>query len=184
MKHKLSEEHPLQPIRVQLAVELIRSTGLIEHCHLLPPRSATDAELELVPSTDSAQRDRASGVCTYNDAAVACQWLKNQGHRVAYVDVDVHHGDGVEDIFQGDPAVLTISLHESGHWLFPGTGFPQDAGAAKGAGAAANLPFMPYTWDEPWLEAFEKVVPALLRRFKPTVLVTQDGCDSQIGRAS
>jgi acetoin utilization protein AcuC len=125
-----------------------------------------------------AHRDRASGFCTYNDAAIACEWLKRQGHRVAYVDVDVHHGDGVEDIFQGDPDVLTISLHESGHWLFPGTGFPQDSGIGRGRGFAANVPFVPFTWDEPWLMAFEKVVPALLRRFQPTVLVTQDGCDT------
>src|SRR5437879_4163562 len=122
-----------------------------------------------------AHRDRASGFCTYNDAAIACAWLKQQGHRVAYVDVDVHHGDGVEEIFQSDPDVLTISLHESGHWLFPGTGFPQDSGVGKGKGCAANLPFVPYAWDEPWLYAFEKVVPALLRRFKPPVLVTQVG---------
>jgi len=125
-----------------------------------------------------AHRDRASGFCTYNDAAVACEWLKRQGHRVAYVDVDVHHGDGVEHIFESDPDVLTISLHESGHWLFPGTGFPDEAGVGKGRGTAVNLPFMPYTWDEPWLDAFEAVVPAMLRRFGPTVLVTQDGCDT------
>lgn len=250
MKHHLSDEHPLQPIRVQLAVDLIRSTGLMEHCHLLPPRAATIDEIALVHSREyielvrmlsdparrpqvpmhavdaagfasadnpisgelhegtalvvgaslvaaeqiagggalhvfspsgglhHAHRDRASGFCTYNDAAIACQWLKNEGHRVAYIDVDVHHGDGVEEIFQSDPDVLTISLHESGHWLFPGTGFPQDAGVGRGRGSAANMPFMPYTWDEPWLFAFERVVPALLRRFKPTVLVTQDGCDS------
>lgn len=250
MKHHLSDQHPLQPIRVKLAVDLIRSTGLIEHARLLPPRPATIEELELVHSlgyidlvrrlSDSAQRrmvtpqevdaagfasadnpisdalhegtslvagaslvaaeaiesgaalhafspsgglhhahrDRASGFCTYNDAAIACQWLKDQGHRVAYVDVDVHHGDGVEAIFQSDPDVLTISLHESGRYLFPGTGFPDDCGVGGGRGAAANLPFVPYTWDEPWLMGFEKVVPALLRRFKPTVLVTQDGCDT------
>jgi len=250
MKHHLSDEHPLQPIRVKLAVDLIRSTGLIEHAHLLPPRAATIEELELVhtpeyvelvralsdphrrhtvppraiesagyasadnPISDElhegtslvvgaslvaaeaiqggaalhafspsgglhhAHRGHASGFCTYNDAAIACQWFKERGHRVAYVDVDVHHGDGVEHIFQSDPDVLTISLHESGHWLFPGTGFPQDAGIGEGRGSVANVPFMPYTWDEPWLQAFETVVPALLRRFKPTVLVTQDGCDS------
>src|SRR5207247_7024383 len=119
-----------------------------------------------------AHRDRASGFCTYNDAAVACRWLKDRGHRVAYVDVDVHHGDGVEAIFQSDPDVLTISLHESGRWLFPGTGFPQDSGVGAGKGSAANMPFVPFTWDEPWLMAFDRVVPALLRRFKPTVLVT------------
>ncbi len=250
MKHHQSDQHPLQPIRVKLAVDLIRSTGLIEHCHLLPPRAATLEELQLVHSRDyvdlvrnlsdpsrrrqispdaidqagfesadnpiseelhegtslvvgasmvaaqaiesgaalhvfspsgglhHAHRDRASGFCTYNDAAIACQWLKDQGHRVAYVDVDVHHGDGVEGIFQADPDVLTISLHESGRYLFPGTGYPDDAGAGAGRGSAANLPFAPFTWDEPWLLGFEAVVPALLRRFKPTVLVTQDGCDT------
>jgi acetoin utilization protein AcuC len=250
MKHHLSDEHPLKPIRVKLAVDLIRSTGLIEHAHLLPPRRATIKELELVhsphyvelvrklsdpeqrthvspqeieragfaspdnPISDElhegtslvvgatltaaqaiesgaalhafspsgglhhAHRDRASGFCTYDDPAIACQWLKDQGHRVAYVDVDVHHGDGVEDVFQADPDVLTISLHESGRYLFPGTGFPDDCGTGAGRGFAANLPFLPYTWDEPWLAGFERVVPALLRRFRPTVLVTQDGCDT------
>ena len=250
MKHHLSDEHPLQPIRVKLAVDLIKDTGLIEHAHLVPPRPATVGELELVhsrryvdlvrrlsdpserrqvspdaidaagfasadnPISDElhegtalvvgasmvaaeaiesgaalhvfspsgglhhAHRERASGFCTYNDAAVACAWLRGQGHRVAYVDVDVHHGDGVEHIFESDPNVLTMSLHESGRWLFPGTGFPTDAGVGPGRGTAVNLPFMPYTWDEPWLSAFDAVVPAMLRRFRPTVLVTQDGCDT------
>jgi len=123
-------------------------------------------------------RSRASGFCTYDDPAIACRWLKDRGHRVAYIDVDVHHGDGVERIFYSDPDVLTISLHESGRYLFPGTGFPEDSGTGAGRGAAANLPFVPFTWDEPWLEGFDRVVPALLRRFKPTVLVTQDGCDT------
>ncbi len=123
--------------------------------------------------------DRASGFCVYDDPAVAIRWLLDRGaRRVAYVDVDVHHGDGVEAIFQGDPDVLTISLHESGQWLFPGTGFPQDCGVGPGKRTAANLPYVPFTWDEPWLEGFDRVVPALLRRFKPTVIVTQDGCDT------
>ena len=111
------------------------------------------------------------------DPAVALQLLMVRRARVAYIYVDVHHGDGVEGIFYDDPDVLTISLHESGRHLFPGTGFPDDAGVGPGRGAAANLPFEPFTWDEPWLEAFDRVVPALLRRFKPTILVTQDGCD-------
>jgi acetoin utilization protein AcuC len=250
MKHRLSDQHPLQPIRVKLAVDLIKSTGLIEHSHLLPPRRATVDELEIVHSPEyvdlvrklsdpakrshvsldrieaagfasgdnpigdelhegtllvvgaslvaaeaiesgaalhafspsgglhHAHRDRASGFCTYNDPAIACQWLKDRGHRVAYIDVDVHHGDGVEEIFQTDPDVLTISLHESGRYLFPGTGFTDDCGIGPGRGSAVNLPFMPFTWDEPWLDGFERVVPAMLRRFKPTVLVTQDGCDT------
>ena len=250
MKHHLSDSHPLQPIRVKLTMELIASTGLIEHCHLVPPRRATLEELQLVHSPEyvhlvqqlsgpeqrrkvprdrvieagfdsadnpisdelhegaalvagatmvaaeavaggaalhafspagglhHAHRSRASGFCTYDDPAIACRWLKNQGHRVAYVDVDVHHGDGVEEIFYSEPDVLTISLHESGRYLFPGTGFPEDSGNGAGMGAAANLPYVPFTWDEPWLAGFDRVVPALLRRFQPTILVTQDGCDT------
>jgi acetoin utilization protein AcuC len=92
--------------------------------------------------------------------------------------VDAHHGDGTEAIFFDDPRVLTISLHESGRYLFPGTGFPDEIGVGVGRGTAANLPLQPFTWDEPWLAAFEAVVPPLLRDFRPTVLVTQDGCDT------
>ena len=125
-----------------------------------------------------AMRDRASGFCVYNDVAVAAAWLRGQGHRVAVVDVDVHHGDGTQALFYSDPDVLTISLHESGRYLFPGTGFPDETGEGPGRGAAANLPFLPYAWDEPWLAGFEAVVPPLLRAFQPTVLVTQDGCDT------
>jgi len=127
-----------------------------------------------------ADRARASGFCVYNDVAVAAEWLRRQGHRVAVVDVDVHHGDGTERLFWEQPDVLTISLHESGRYLFPGTGFPEDAGGAAAPRAAANLPFMPETWDEPWLQGLEAAVEPLLRRFRPTVLVTQDGCDSHL----
>jgi len=92
--------------------------------------------------------------------------------------VDVHHGDGTQALFYADPQVLTISLHESGRYLFPGTGFPDETGVGEGRGASANLPLAPYAWDEPWLKAFDAVVPPLLREFRPTVLVTQDGCDT------
>src|SRR6202049_1562583 len=224
MKHHLSDQHPLQPIRVKLAMDLIRSTGLIERSHRPPPRRATIQELELVHSrryielvrklSDPKQRDlvsaeevdeagfgaahnpisdelhegaalvagatlvaaeaiesgaalhafspsgglhhahreRASGFCQYDDPAIACRWRKACVHRVAYVDVDVHHGDGVEEIFYADPDVLTISLHENGRYLFPGTGFPEDCGVGAARGTAANLPFAPFTWDEPWIE--------------------------------
>lgn len=252
MEYRLSEDHPLQPIRVKLAVELIRSTGLVEHAELAPPRLASDEELGLVHSqayvslvkelsdpdlahrvppalvfqsgfgtadnpiadgmhhacaeivggsiaaaeaVDSgaslhafnpagglhhAKRSRASGFCVYNDVAAACAWLRARGHRVAVVDVDVHHGDGTQDLFYSDPAVLTISLHESGRHLFPGTGFTDEVGVGEGRGAAANLPLLPLAWDEPWLVGFEAVVVPLLRDFKPTVLVTQDGCDTHL----
>ncbi len=127
-----------------------------------------------------AMRDRASGFCIYNDAAVAAAWLAKHGHRVAYVDLDVHHGDGVEAIFASDPNVLTISLHESGRYLFPGTGFTGDIGIGPGRGTAANLPYQPYTWDEPWLMGFRATVPPLLRRFQPTFLISQHGCDTHL----
>jgi acetoin utilization protein AcuC len=127
-----------------------------------------------------AMPSRASGFCVYNDAAVAIAWLRERGHRVAYVDVDVHHGDGTEQVFYSDPEVMTISLHESGRYLFPGTGFPGDTGVGGAKGTKANLPYAPYAWDEPWLAGFDAVVPPLLRRFKPTVLVTQDGCDTHL----
>jgi acetoin utilization protein AcuC len=126
-----------------------------------------------------AMRDRASGFCIYNDIAVGIQSLLDQGaKRVAYVDVDVHHGDGVERIFWDDPRVLTISLHETGQMLFPGTGFPVDLGGADAQGTAVNLALPPGTSDAGWLRGFHAVVPPLLRAFDPEILVTQHGCDS------
>ncbi len=125
--------------------------------------------------------DRSSGFCIYNDVAVGIQWLLDQGaERVAYVDVDVHHGDGVERIFWNDPRVLTISLHETGQMLFPGTGFPPDLGGPDAEGSAVNLALPPGTSDAGWLRAFHAVVPPILREWRPQVLVTQHGCDSHI----
>jgi acetoin utilization protein AcuC len=250
LRYRLGPEHPLQPERVRLAVELMNDRGLLRHAEVVPPREATQAELGLCHAvgyvdlvrmlSDPFTRDyveraavreagfgtddnpvadgmheaaatvvggslvaaeavhsgeaahafnpagglhhatagRASGFCVYNDVAVAAAWLRQRGHRVACVDVDAHHGDGTEATFYHDPEVLTISLHESGRYLFPGTGFPDETGVGRGRGAAANLPLHPFVWDEPWLMAFEAVVPPLLRRFRPTVLVTQDGCDT------
>ncbi len=118
----------------------------------------------------------AAGFCVYNDPAVAIAWLLAQGvRRVAYVDVDVHHGDGVQAVFYDDPRVLTISLHESGRYLFPGTGFPAETGAD---GSAVNVALPMGTGDDGWLRAFFAVVPPLLRAFDPELLVTQHGCDT------
>lgn len=126
-----------------------------------------------------AMRDRASGFCVYNDAAAAVARLLALGaRRVAYVDVDVHHGDGVESIFWDDPRVLTISLHESGRTLFPGTGAPTDTGGPGAAGSAVNVALPRGTGDAGWLRAFHAVVPPLLEAFEPDVLVTQQGCDT------
>jgi acetoin utilization protein AcuC len=118
----------------------------------------------------------ASGFCIYNDPAVAIAWLLAQGvERVAYVDVDVHHGDGVQAAFYDDPRVLTVSLHESGRTLFPGTGFPDETGAA---GTSVNVALPMGTDDAGWLRAFSAVVPPLVHAFGPDILVTQHGCDS------
>lgn len=126
-----------------------------------------------------AMRGRASGFCIYNDPAVAIDWLLEHGaERIAYVDVDVHHGDGVEAIFYDDPRVLTISLHESGSYLFPGTGWPDDVGGEGAKGSAVNVPLSPRTTGDVWLEAFDAVTVPLVRAFNPDVLVTQLGCDT------
>ena len=122
---------------------------------------------------------RASGFCVYNDAAVAIACLLAHGVRqVCYVDLDAHHGDGVEAAFFDDPRVLTISLHESGYTAFPGSGFPTDSGHGKAAGTAVNVALPAGTSDAGWLRAFHALVPPLMRAFEPEVLVTQLGCDT------
>ena len=128
-----------------------------------------------------AMPDRASGFCIYNDVAIGIRTLLDQGaERVAYVDLDVHHGDGVERVFWDDPRVLTISLHETGQMLFPGTGFPGDLGGPEARGSAVNVALPPGTGDGGWLRAFHAVVPPLLREFRPEVIVSQHGCDTHI----
>jgi acetoin utilization protein AcuC len=126
-----------------------------------------------------AMRNRASGFCIYNDPAAGIDWLLDHGvGRIAYIDVDTHHGDGVQAIYYDDPRVLTISLHESGRYLFPGTGFPNEIGEADARGTSLNVPLEPGTSGEVWLECFDTVVPAALDAFAPEVLVTQLGCDT------
>jgi acetoin utilization protein AcuC len=126
-----------------------------------------------------AMRASASGFCVYNDLAVAIKWLLSAGaERVAYVDLDVHHGDGVQAAFYDDPRVLTISLHEDPATLFPGTGRPDETGTGAGEGYAVNVALPAGTGDAGWLRALDAVAVPLLRAFEPTVLVTQHGCDS------
>jgi acetoin utilization protein AcuC len=126
-----------------------------------------------------AMPGRASGFCVYNDVAVAIRALLDAGaSRVAYVDHDVHHGDGVEQVFWDDPRVLTISLHETGHVLFPGSGYPAECGGREAEGTAVNIALPPGTGDSGWLRALYAVVPPLVRAFDAEVLVSQHGCDS------
>ena len=123
---------------------------------------------------------RASGFCIYNDVALAVARARDAGHRVLYVDLDVHHGDGVQEMFWDDPEVLTFSIHETGRALFPGTGFVHETGGRGAEGTVVNVPLQPSSGDESWLDVVETVVPALARAFRPSVLVTQHGCDSHV----
>jgi acetoin utilization protein AcuC len=126
-----------------------------------------------------AMARNASGFCIYNDPAIAIAWLLRQGvERIAYVDVDVHHGDGVQAAFWNDPRVLTISLHEHPDTLFPGTGRPAEVGGPDAPGSAVNVALAAGTRDAGWLRAFDAVVPPLLRAFGPQLLVSQHGCDT------
>lgn len=126
-----------------------------------------------------AMPGRASGFCVYNDPAVAIARLLELGaERVAYIDIDVHHGDGVQEIFYNNPRVLTASLHETPLMLFPGTGFPDETGGPDAEGTSVNVALPPGTDDSGWLRAFHAVVPGVLRAFRPQVLFTQCGADS------
>jgi len=125
-----------------------------------------------------AMPSRASGFCYVNDAAIAIMSLLEKGRRVAYIDIDAHHGDGVQEAFYETDQVLTISLHETGNALFPGTGFETDLGRGKGEGYSINIPMPPGSDDELLLFAFSEIVPPLIRKFGPDIVVTQLGVDS------
>jgi acetoin utilization deacetylase AcuC-like enzyme len=126
-----------------------------------------------------AMPDRASGFCLYNDPAVAIAGAVQQFEaRVLYVDFDVHHGDGVQRCFEDDPRVLTVSFHESGRFLFPGTGDVLELGRGAGRGSAINLPMAPGTADASWIEAVEAILPPLCAQFQPDLIVSQHGCDT------
>lgn len=126
-----------------------------------------------------AMRDHASGFCIFNDVVLGITELLAAGaERVAYVDIDVHHGDGVQAAFYDDPRVLTISLHQDPRTLFPGTGMPTEIGAGAAEGTAVNVALPPGTTDGGWLRAFDAVVPGAVRAFRPDVLVSQCGCDT------
>jgi acetoin utilization protein AcuC len=239
--------HPLAPVRVELAMQLVRDLGLLagDDVRVVPPAEVDEARLLAVhepdyvaavraASTDQPVTDlarglgtddvpvfhamhdvslricgatlaaaqevhsgralhavnlagglhhampgAASGFCVYNDIGVAISWLLDQGvERIAYVDVDVHHGDGVQAMFYDDPRVLTISLHETGRALFPGTGFPYESGGPGAEGSAVNVALPPGTGDQGWLRAFHAIVPQLLESFRPQFVVSQQGCDS------
>lgn len=128
-----------------------------------------------------AQRDRASGFCVYNDLVVGiAAAVVEHGARVLYVDFDVHHGDGVQAAFYDDPRVLTVSFHETGRHLFPGTGAVTELGSGAGVGYSVNVPLAPFTEDDSWLEAVSALLPPLVESFRPDLIVSQHGCDGHV----
>ncbi|HEY7874489.1 MAG TPA: acetoin utilization protein AcuC [Actinomycetota bacterium] len=130
-----------------------------------------------------ARRREASGFCIYNDPAVAIARIlaMRPDWRVLYLDVDVHHGDGVQWIFYDEPRILTVSLHQSGRYLYPGTGFEDEIGGAAARGTSANLPLDPYTGGDDYLWALERLLTQLAGAFSPDVVVTQLGADTHWG---
>lgn len=126
-----------------------------------------------------AGQSKASGFCVYNDAGVAIAWLRKEHDcKVAYIDIDAHHGDGVQWGFYDDPNVLTVSIHESGKHLFPGTGDVSEIGKGEAAGSSVNIPLLPRTGSESWSQCFDLVVPDVVEAFKPDFIITQHGCDA------
>jgi acetoin utilization protein AcuC len=163
--------------------------GMYEACALVTGGSVLAADrvwsgtaqhaVNIAGGLHHAMRARASGFCVFNDPAIAIAHLLDRGaDRIAYVDVDVHHGDGVQAAFYSDQRVLTVSLHQTPLSLFPGTGFPGEVGRGPAEGTSVNVALPPGTDDAGWHRAFHAVVPGVLRAFRPQVLVTQCGCDT------
>jgi len=151
--------------------------GTIRAAELVMSGEVTRA-LNLAGGLHHGHRDRASGFCVYDDLAAAIAWIRAaHGARVMYIDYDAHHGDGVQGIFYGDPDVLTLSIHESGRFLFPGTGFVDELGEGEGYGYSLNLPLDPSTEDDSWIELHRDLIPAAAEAFRPDVIVLQNGCD-------
>ncbi|MDR4889264.1 acetoin utilization protein AcuC [Fredinandcohnia sp. QZ13] len=247
IKYRFSDDHPFNQTRIKLTYDLLKSLDLLDDSDIIPPRIATDEELELVhdprfieavklagegklseevghsygigtedtpifPGMHEASalligatlsaadhvmsgkskhalnlggglhhgfRGKASGFCVYNDSAVAIRYMqKKYNVRVLYVDTDAHHGDGVQWTFYDDPDVCTLSIHETGRYLFPGTGNVTERGSGKGYGYSFNVPLDAFTEDESWLHAYTTAFTEVAEFFKPDVIFTQNGADS------
>jgi acetoin utilization protein AcuC len=137
-------------------------------------RDGAQTSLTLGGGLHHCSRDRASGFCLLDDPAIACAILREKFDRVAYVDIDLHHGDGVQWIWYDDPTVLTCSIHETGQTLFPGTGFSEETGARH---TSLNVPLEAHTTGDVWLNAFRQGILPALERFQPQAIVLQMGSD-------
>ncbi|HCC68629.1 MAG TPA: acetoin utilization protein AcuC [Nitrospiraceae bacterium] len=141
-------------------------------------KNIAPAAFSIAGGLHHAMPGRASGFCYLNDPVIGINRILRDGKTVAYIDIDAHHGDGVQFAFYNTSKVLTISLHETGSFLFPGTGDVTEIGKGEGRGFSVNLPFYPETRDEVYLWGFKEIVPPILDAFKPDILVTQLGADS------
>ncbi len=172
-----SGDNPIFPDMHEACARVVG--GVLESCRLVMRGDAAHA-MCVSGGLHHAMRSRASGFCVYNDAGVAIARLKEErpGIRIAYVDTDAHHGDGVQWMFFEDPDVLTVSIHEAGRYLFPGTGEVHEKGTGEGKGYSVNVPLQPYTDDDSFISTFEAVVPEVLRAFGPDLILSQNGCDA------
>ena len=166
------------PIYERMYDAALLSTGSTMLAAQLIAENQVDRAFNISGGLHHAAPDHASGFCIFNDPALAVQFLLNSGKRVAYIDIDAHHGDGVQNAFYDNDRVLTISMHESGQYLFPGTGFVNESGLPPAVGYAINIPLFPYTGDDVYVETFKSLVSPLVRAFRPDVLITQLGIDS------
>ena len=170
-------EHGDNPVFSGMYEASAWSTGASLVAAELISKGESDVAFNCSGGLHHAMPGHASGFCIFNDPVIAINYLTGQGLRVVYVDIDAHHGDGVQHAFYDSNQVLTISLHQSGAYLFPGTGFVNEMGTNAGLGYSVNVPLYPYTNDETYLWAFNQVVPPLVRAFNPDVLATQLGMD-------
>lgn len=152
--------------------------GVVDACDAVMTQGYVAAFVPAAGMHHHAMRDRAAGFGIFNDCAIAILDLIERGLRVLYIDIDVHHGDGVQAALYDTDRALTLSLHESGNWLFPGTGAPDETGTGQGRGYSVNVPLAPGTNDTHWHHAFDAIVPPIFDAFNPDFLITQLGIDT------
>ena len=170
-----TEDNPIFPGMHEATATVVG--GTLRAAELVMSGEATRA-FNIAGGLHHAHRARASGFCIYSDLGAAIAWIR-EAHdaRILYIDYDAHHGDGVQGMFYDDPNVLTFSIHESGRYLFPGTGFVDELGEDKGYGYSLNLPLEPFTEDDSWLALYAELLPPIAEAFRPDVIVLQNGCD-------
>jgi acetoin utilization protein AcuC len=154
------------------------NTGASLQCARLIGEGKVRIAFNIAGGLHHAMADRASGFCYVNDPALTILHFLDEGNRVMYLDIDAHHGDGVQWAFYEDSRVLTVSFHQDGRSLFPGTGSVRETGKGQGQGYAVNVPMLPGTDDTVFWDGFSAIIPPLVERYKPDVIVSQLGVDT------